>query len=362
MRKKKFKDVSFLVESYEVKQNDDGSSIGIVKGYASTFGNTDRVGDTFAPTAFDNTIKDHFRRNNRGIRILYNHDRDKLLGHAPIEFVRVDAKGLFIEAHLNLEVMLAADVYSFVKQGVLRDFSVGYYEKEWNYNSETEVFTVLEADLLEVSIVTEPCNQAAEITEVKHVSDHTALALGDRELDWNPLEADVRVRAFLKDEPLSGAFLWTNEKAEGDEPAVQFPIADVVDGKLVAVPKALFHVASMLKGLRPCPDVSESDRMAMQKTISKYYATMGMAIDFDNELTVEVADVESIKQLSDVEELLEALDFSKNARKAFISKVRELTAPPSRDDSGGSDERDAQAQKAKALESIQALTNFFNKT
>jgi len=345
--KRKVFDVEFTVDSHLVQKGADGFDVGIVKGYASTFGNRDRAGDTFAPTAFDKTIADHRARGNRGIRILFNHDRDKLLGHAPIENVRVDSRGLYIEVHLNLEVQRAKDIYSFVKQGVLRDFSVGYIEEEYSYNTETGLNTILVADLLEVSIVTEPCNQSATITEVKCVGEHTPLPMAARETEWDAEGAAKRIPA----DEAGKAYLWSKDGAH------KFLIADVIDGILTVVPKAVFKAVSALKGIGECPEIGESDRKELIKVVSKYCATLGVNVSLGDELVVDVSDVEGLKSLQEVEELLGALAFSNTARKAFISKVRELSTTSSRDDGGESDGRDDSSKKA-ALEAVNSLSGF----
>ena len=352
-------DVPFEVKSFHIKEDaDGGASIGIVKGYASTFGNLDRAKDIIDPNAFDKTIADHKARGMRGIRILYNHDRNLLLGHAPIETVKVDEHGLYIEAHLNLDVTLAKDIYSFVKQGVLRDFSIGYIEREYSYNTETNINTVVEAELLETSIVNEPCNQMAVITEVKCAQDANALLeLADRETKWDEKST---VEALLGQDKLKGACMWYNEKALDGETKHLFPFAAMVDGELKAIPQALFNIAAQLKGFKACPEISADDKRSMEKLLGKYYAAMNISTTFGKALTVDVLDVENVKSLQDVESMLGAVGFSKDARKTFISQVKSLTPASSRDDDGGTGGRDDQLVKAKELvKALEDLTATF---
>jgi HK97 family phage prohead protease len=357
----KRKEVPFNVESFEsktIKQDgsDDEQRIGIVRGYASTFNNEDRAKDIMHPNAFDRTIEDHYSRGNRGIRILYNHDRMKLIGHAPIESVRVDQKGLFIEAHINLESPLGQEVYSFVKMGVLRDFSIGYYEKEFSYNNETGINTVLEVDLLETSIVTEPMNQLAQITEVKAMS-HIMLPLANDDAEWDEKSAIERIGGG------SSGYL-ISKQLEG-ETVNLFPVADMVDGELVAIPKALHHAARVLKGFKRFEHehFSDTDREQMKKSVSRYYRELGLAEPFSDGALITRSDVECLKDLSEVEEMLEAVGFSNNARKAFISRVKALTPASSRDGSGESDDRDDTEQKSleENIDGIKSLVETLEK-
>ena len=105
---KKFLHVDFDVK--EVKRDDD-RNIGIVKGYASTFGNVDRGNDIVESGAFDDTLRDHMERN-RPIRMLWQHNTNELIGGFPASKARTDEKGLFVEGEINLDTQRGKEAYA----------------------------------------------------------------------------------------------------------------------------------------------------------------------------------------------------------------------------------------------------------
>lgn len=158
---------SFEFNVTETKQEDrNGVPVGIIKGYASTFGNIDRFNDIIAQGAFKKTIKEH-QKLKRQVRMLHQHYRMKLIGGFPSDFLEEDEKGLFVEGHINLDVQAGKELYSLAKQGVLKDMSIGFTTKKSDTDEETGIRTIKEIRLWEISLVDEPANTQAQITDVK---------------------------------------------------------------------------------------------------------------------------------------------------------------------------------------------------
>lgn len=148
---------------FKVKSLDE-SAEGTFGGYASTFGNADREGDVMMKGCFADSIEVKTT-----FPLCYNHNTDKVIGKVD---VREDEKGLFAEGVLNLESELGKEVYSLLKMGAIDSFSIGFLmtEYEKNENSQDEwfpSFDIKKADLLEVSLVTIPCNPQATVESVK---------------------------------------------------------------------------------------------------------------------------------------------------------------------------------------------------
>ena len=63
--------------------------------------------------------------------------------------------------------------HSLAKQGVLEDLSIGYWasETEWVKEDGKDIRNLKEIELFEVSIVDEPMNIMAQITDVKTMTD-----------------------------------------------------------------------------------------------------------------------------------------------------------------------------------------------
>lgn len=151
-----------ITETKEIERN--GQRYGLVVGYASTFLNVDRGRDKVMPGAFKRTIARH-QAKNRPVRMYYQHDNKEIIGGFSAFKMREDTKGLYVEGEINLQVQKGREVYSLAQQGVLTDFSIGYSVVDFDISDG--VRELKEVELWEVSVVSEPMNPEANITEVK---------------------------------------------------------------------------------------------------------------------------------------------------------------------------------------------------
>jgi hypothetical protein len=105
------------------------------------------------------------------------------------------------------------------------------------------------------------------------------LPLADRDRDWDSEAAVRRVRAWAdaEDEPndrYRRAFVWYDADAKENFTAYKLPIADVIDGRLRAVPHAVFAAAAVLQGSRRGVDIPDKDRSRVRSHLAKYYAKL----------------------------------------------------------------------------------------
>lgn len=147
----------FKLDSVIKSVTEDGDQLKIV-GYAST-ADTDRVGDVIVPEAWTKGGLDNYQANPI---LLFNHNYGQPIGRATS--LEVDGKGLRIEASISKS---AGPTYGLVKDGVLSTFSVGFMIKNADYNEVTDGYIIREAELLEVSVVSVPCNQKATFSVSK---------------------------------------------------------------------------------------------------------------------------------------------------------------------------------------------------
>jgi HK97 family phage prohead protease len=144
----------------------NGSDFGLVEGYIASFKTEDvPFPDKFERGAFLDSIEEHRQRDARPIRLNFQHNRSPI-GGFPIHSVFEDDRGLFGVAEINLDNQLGREVYSLAKQGVLRDFSIGFIPEEWTIVDDTRLIT--KARIMEGSIVDEPMNPDAQIVNVKN--------------------------------------------------------------------------------------------------------------------------------------------------------------------------------------------------
>ena len=147
----------FTLEARIKSVIDTGGQLKIV-GYASTAG-TDRVGDVIVPDAWTKGGLENYKKNPI---ILFNHNYGKPIGRT-VE-LEVDASGLKISAEISPS---AGDTYGLIKDQVLSTFSVGFMIKDADYNQATDGYIIRDAELLEVSVVSVPCNQEAVFSVAK---------------------------------------------------------------------------------------------------------------------------------------------------------------------------------------------------
>jgi HK97 family phage prohead protease len=137
---------------------------GTVEGYGSMFGVRDSYDDVIAQGAFNASLAAHKAAGTMPA-MLWQHSASEPLG-IWTEMVE-DAKGLRIKGQLALATARGKEAHELLKMGALNGLSIGFMSKQWAYDRDTDVRTLTEVDLWEVSLVTFPANTAARVTNVK---------------------------------------------------------------------------------------------------------------------------------------------------------------------------------------------------
>jgi hypothetical protein len=106
------------------------------------------------------------------------------------------------------------------------------------------------------------------------------LPLADRSRRWNGTAAEKRVRKWsgAQDEPNSkyrDAHVWYDAEKKGNFTAYKLLIADVVDGRLEAVPRAVIAAAAVLQGSRGGVELPAKDVDRVKSHLARYYRKMG---------------------------------------------------------------------------------------
>jgi len=144
--------------TFKTLGEDDDGGVNI-KGLASTNA-IDRAGDVINHDAW---IKMNGLENYKTNPIvLFNHDYNKPIGRATS--LEVTENGLEFGAKISKS---SGEIKDLIKDGVLGAFSVGFRVKDADYNSETDGYTIKDAELFEVSVVSVPCNQGAMFSVAK---------------------------------------------------------------------------------------------------------------------------------------------------------------------------------------------------
>ena len=123
-----------------------------IAGYANTTAK-DRVGDVVTAQAWAKGVE-NYRRNPV---LLYQHKHENPIGR--VDKITVDKKGIFVEASVSDAAEQNHGVQTLIKDGALKSFSVGFRVKDGKYNREDDSMMITDVELLEISVVSVPCNQ-----------------------------------------------------------------------------------------------------------------------------------------------------------------------------------------------------------
>lgn len=132
----------------ELPTSDEAIDSIFIAGYASV-NSPDRAGDVVPSSVWEKGMTNYLKNP----IVLAFHDHDDPIGRM-VEH-KVDNKGLWIKARISA----AAETFNLIKDNVLTAFSVAFRVLDAEYNNVTELFVIKELELVEISVVSVPCNQ-----------------------------------------------------------------------------------------------------------------------------------------------------------------------------------------------------------
>ncbi len=140
---------------------------GSVTGLAWPFGTPDRVGDVIQKGAFAKAAPP--------VPMLFSHDPNDPVG--VWDSVEEATDGLRVKGRLLVnEVARAREVHALVKSGAMGGLSIGFRTLKQS-GRKGGGRTILDLDLVEISLVTIPCHPGARVTGAKSAA--TALAIAE---------------------------------------------------------------------------------------------------------------------------------------------------------------------------------------
>jgi HK97 family phage prohead protease len=145
---------------------------GVIEGYGSVFGVMDAYADIVAAGAFAESLKAHKAAGTMPA-MLWQHDSDEPVG-VWTEMVE-DDKGLLVRGRLAMGTTRGREASELLKMRAINGLSIGFYSRQWSYDTETDVRTLTAVDLWEVSLVTFPANREARVQSVKSIDDLATL-------------------------------------------------------------------------------------------------------------------------------------------------------------------------------------------
>jgi HK97 family phage prohead protease len=140
-------------------------------GYASVFDVVDNQKDVILRGAFRETLQGR----KQSIRLLWQHQFEEPIGL--ITEIFEDDRGLYVEGKLLLDVARAKEAYSLLKANAIGGLSIGYSPVRYSMDPDSGIRRISKVALWEVSLVTFPANEQANITVVKQAKPQEEQAL-----------------------------------------------------------------------------------------------------------------------------------------------------------------------------------------
>lgn len=144
---------------------EDVAADGTFTGYGSVFGNLDSYREIVKAGAFADSLK-AIKAGGDPVPMLWQHKTDQPIGG--YTDLTEDSHGLKVTGFLlKDDVQQAKEAYALMKARIVKGLSIGYYVLDDSYNEKDDVRTLITLDLKEISPVTFPANQAAQVDNVK---------------------------------------------------------------------------------------------------------------------------------------------------------------------------------------------------
>lgn len=152
---------------------------GTFEGYGSVFNIEDGGGDIVVPGAFADTLAAQ-KAAGRLPAMLWQHRQAEPIG--VYTSMEEDSVGLKVAGKLALKTARGAEAYELMKMGALSGMSIGYRVREDSWDRVTGVRTLKRLELVELSLVTFPMNDASRVSAVKTIEELDSLSEIERHL------------------------------------------------------------------------------------------------------------------------------------------------------------------------------------
>jgi hypothetical protein len=122
--------------------------------------------------------------------------------------------------------------------------------------------------------------------DIMAVTAFQDLPLADRDREWDGSAAEDRVRkwAGAEEEPnqkYRDAHVWYDADKKENFTAYKLLVADVINGKLEAVPRGVMAAGAVMQGSRGGIDLPQDDIDRVKSHLAKYYAKMDDTAPWD---------------------------------------------------------------------------------
>lgn len=161
---------------FEIKEVSDS---GTFSGYGSVYGVTDQDDDIVLAGAFAESLSEWGAKGQLPALLWQHNSREPIGCYTEM---KEDATGLYVKGQLALKTQRGAEAYELLKMKAISGLSIGFMSRDDSYDQKTGIRTIKKGDLFEVSLVTFPCNQSAQVNSVKNLNEITDFKSAERYL------------------------------------------------------------------------------------------------------------------------------------------------------------------------------------
>lgn len=251
-----------------------------IKAYALAFGNVDSWGDVIMPGACDAFLAGKAADR---MALCYQHDRATVIGK--ITDKGVDAHGMWIEADI-LPTTVGKDVAILLKEGAVKEFSIGYRAEEWEWKKvegyDYDIRYLKAITIYEVSPVTIAANPEAVIISAKADPDHAPAPSNEPTAEPEPaqISSQTKSNSTMTPEEIK-AMRESIEKAATEKAAAEVKAAKdelkAAQAKIEAQEKSIDNLDKSMKALQAkCDDLAK--KAETQEAIT-FYAALKSALE-----------------------------------------------------------------------------------
>lgn len=236
----------------------------------------------FERGSFSRTLSDNAEKTR--VVLLQQHDPGIVLGK-PTRLYESD-RGLEIEGKIS-ETQAGRDMVILMRDGVVDEMSIGIDPVKWVMEQNSSLLggrdtlrRMQDSTLREISLCVFAVDPGAKVEEVNSVNGSGLSVVAG---EWDPIAAESRVRAWatedgeMNPDKYSEAFLWSH----GTDCRMQ--VADVVDGELVAIDRAVFAAGSLLSTSQTHKLFSPHEIGAIQRHVGHYYHALSRSAPWERQ-------------------------------------------------------------------------------
>jgi HK97 family phage prohead protease len=272
---------NLVCNDFRVKAFGEDNTI-TIEGYANTTGK-DRQGDVILEEAWTKGGLDNYLKNPI---VLAYHNPEKPIGEV-IDY-GVNNRGLHVVADIS---KAAGDVYTLIKEGVLKAFSVGFKVKDADYDTDTDIFVIKDLEMYELSVVSIPAN-ADSIFSIRKSFEDEEDYLKFKKLYKKQEEVETKVEAPAEKEIIKVEKDTNSYTSEQLEEMKAKAVQEALD-KIEAEKARKEEIASI--AIEASTSGAERLLAEFQKKLDEDKATIGSTLEeLRAELKEKTAEIESL--------------------------------------------------------------------